>query len=134
MNTRITLPVLIIAFASAGAYVWPPEAVPETASAHAATAEAFHHPVARLAHHEDHDAAAMHDMTLHAVRHLGTTDAKPASFRAWPEWTPGWELRALDFEAHGHTETVYQATSKHQPHVRFTITASSDSLEWERAE
>lgn len=126
MKPQYTLPLLVIAIASAGAYVSTTYYVIESSPpiAMEAPAPPITFSPAYVAFQGDRDAVAMHDMTLHAFRSLDAPDVNPQSFGTSPSWTPGWELRWLCFNSDGEQRTVYHATAKRQPQVRFTITAA----------
>jgi hypothetical protein len=140
MKARNALPIIVTAVMSAGALISTtvfPETSPRHSQPELFVAEPPRHSAAFLAYHGDRDAMAVHDMTLHAARHFEMSDVQSASFQSWPDWTPDWELRSLEFECHRRIEIVYQATLKRQPEYRYTITGGSAELtprDWERAE
>jgi hypothetical protein len=136
MKARNALPLVLIAIASVGAYLstTPHAELSHHAAAAVSHAHHGHEHAAVVAHHGDHDAVALHDITLHGLRHFGDAEPHAESLRTWPEWTPDWELRWIALVHDGRAEGVYHLTSRHQPHVRYTVTAGAEAAsEWEPA-
>jgi hypothetical protein len=127
MRPRNILPIILISLASFGAFISNtsrPELSPHTRG-NALPFGVMNAPTL-FAFQNDRDAVAVHDMTLHAIRHLNSHPASQGSFGVCSNWTPDWELRWMAFGDGADTLIVYHATLKRNPSVRFTFSFSPE--------
>ena len=121
MKARYIVPLIIIAAASTGALLSNeshPEQTSQSDHHHNAVIDTHDHHQRELDHRDD---IAIEDMLHHAVNHLGTAIALPASYIAMPEWKTSWELRWMDFQHGDHTVRIYHATHHNHHATRFVI-------------